>query len=164
MAFGFPEWGIFDQSGGIVLPADSVFGVEFLIDHQLSDYPQEDGAFFTYNKVQLPYTAKVTFLVGLDRAGFLDALQTAVDGLDLFSVVTPDFTYPSANLIRYSYRRIAREGGVSMLRVEVTCQQVRIVDAAATSNTRSTNGASSQSNGTSLPTTWQQNVTAVPPT
>lgn len=162
--FGVPEWGIFDQGGGIVLPADSVFGIEFIVDRQLSDYPQEDGAFFTYNKVIVPYTAKVTFLVGLERSNFLTALQAGVDGLDLFSVVTPDFIYPSANLIRYTYRRIAREGGVSMLKVEVTCEQVRIVSTTTTSNTRSTNGASPQSNGTAQSTTWQQNVTAVPPT
>lgn len=138
--FGGPEWGIFDQNGNAIIEADSVFGVEYARDFHISDYPQEQGAFESYNKVKVPYQAKVTFLISSsvdDRSTFLTALEQAVASLDLVTVVTPEITYPSANLTHMGYRREARQGA-TLLRVEVWCEEVRIVQTGGLSNTSST--------------------------
>jgi len=58
------QWGIYDMSGAPVLTASSVAGMEYARDWRVSNYPQEQGAFASYNKVKTPFTAKVTFLVG----------------------------------------------------------------------------------------------------
>jgi len=145
------EWGIFDQSGNSLFPPGTVVGsVEYQNDYRQSSYPQERGAFETYNKVKLPYQAKVTFFVGgsnNDRFAFLDILEVAVDSLDLFVVGAPDVSYGNASLYHLNYRREAR-GGVQLLRVDVWCEQVRVVATGDLSNTKSVNGAATQANGT----------------
>ena len=166
--FSGPQWGIFAQSGAPVLVANSVFGVEYARDYRISDYPQEQGAFESYNKVQVPYQAKITFLVGgsvAARAAFLEAAGSAVAALDLFTIVTPEFSYPNANLTHYSYRREARHG-VTLIMVDVWCEEVRITGTAqlsppaaaassqaptasgTLSDTQSPNGAATQQGGT----------------
>jgi len=158
------QWGIFSQTGAVVLQADSVFSVEYEHDYRVSDYPQEQGAFESYNKIQVPWQAKVVFLIGADRELFLVSVENAVASLSLFVVVTPEFSYPSANLTRVSYRRIAKAGGASMIMVEVWCEEVRIVQTGQLSNTQSTNGATSLNNGPVQTSTWQSSIAATPPT
>src|SRR6266446_5232352 len=113
MAWGGPVWGIFDQDGNTVLAADSVASVEYQDPWRISDYPQEQGAFESYNKVKSPFTVKIAFLISGDisnRSDFLETLQRAVESLDLFVVVTPEISYDSANLSFSTYRRTARSG------------------------------------------------------
>jgi len=143
---GAPQWGIFGQTGATVLAADAVLSVEYAHDYKVSDYPQEKGAFASYNKVQTPYQHKLTFVVSTDKVGFLDALERACGSLDLFTVATPDASYPSVNLTHMGYRRVANNG-VSAMMVDVWCEEIRVVGSASFSNTRSTNGASPQNDG-----------------
>lgn len=147
--FGGPQWGIFDQSGNALLEANSVLGVEYARDYQVSDYPQEQGAFESYNKVKVPFQAKVVFLIGTDidyRSNFLNALEQAVSSLDLVTVVTPEISYPSANLTHAGYRRVARNG-VTLIAIDVGLVEVRVVQAGVTSNVKSVNAVAQQNNG-----------------
>jgi hypothetical protein len=173
MAFGQPEWGIFDQNGSPILTADSVFGFEYTREHRISDYPQEKGAFESYNKVRVPYQAKLTFTItGSDgnRAQFFDALETAVASLDLVSVVTPEVSYASANVYRHTYKREAASGA-KLVKVDVWCEEVRVVSAAEESasgqprnikqtDAQSPSGVSAQQGGT----VQAQPTSAIPPT
>jgi hypothetical protein len=143
---GQPQWGIFGSTGGTVLAADAVMTLEYAHDYKVSDYPQEKGAFQSYNKVQIPYQHKVTFAVASERKAFLDAVEVAVGSLDLFTVVTPEISYPSVNLTHVGYRRIANNGVTTIL-VDVWCEEIRIIGSENLSNTRSTNGAGEQNNG-----------------
>jgi hypothetical protein len=145
-AFGPPQWGIFSQDGGPILTVDSVADVEYARDYRISDYPQEQGAFQSYNKVQVPYQAKLGFYIAESRAQFLNAIEAAVKSLDFVTVVTPEIRYPSANLTHYSYRRDVRSG-VTLIRVEVWCEEVRIVSAIVPSNPQSTNAATPSQSG-----------------
>jgi hypothetical protein len=144
--FGVPQWGIFGQGGSPLLAVDSVASVDYARDYRISDYPQEQGAFESYNKVQVPFQAKVGFLIAESRVAFLNGIEAAVKSLDLVTVATPEFSYASANLTHYGYRRELR-GSVTMIRVEVWCEEVRIVGQAIPFNTQSTNGAPTQQNG-----------------
>lgn len=159
-AFGAPQWGIFTQQGAPLLVVDSVASIEYSRDYHISDYPQEQGAFESYNKVQLPFQAKIGFLINQSRVQFLQNIEAAVASLDLVVVATPEISYSSANLTHYGYRRES-SGGVTLIRVEVWCEEVRIsataTAAAGTpttpapvspnSDTQSLNGATPAANG-----------------
>lgn len=125
--FGQPEWGIFASgSGAPLLLADSVYSVEYSRDYQISDFPQEAGAFASYNKVQVPFQAKVSFLANRLRYNFFATVEQATASLDLVTVVMPEFTYPNANITHYGFRRTARNGK-TLVMFEVWCEEVRIL-------------------------------------
>lgn len=137
-AGGQQQWGIFDSSGNPILVADAIEGVEYARDYRISDYPQEQGAFMSYNKVQVPYQAKVGFYVGLAREAFLASIEAQVASLGFVTVVTPEKTYANANLVHYGYRRVARRG-MTLILVDVWLEEVRIASQAATTNAQGTN-------------------------
>lgn len=149
---GVQQWGIFKDNTPVLL-SDSVASVEYTRDYQISDYPQEKGAFASYNKVQVPYQSKLTFLINATRKDFLSAVEAAIKSLDLVTVVTPEKSYENANLLHYSYRREAQHG-VTLIRVDVWCEEVRIVAGPEFSNSKSTNGAGGDVSGQtqSMPT------------
>ena len=145
-AFGAAQWGIFTQEGASIIAVDAVDSVEYARDYKISDYPQEKGAFESYNKVKVPYQSKVGFLINATRRDFLQAIEAAIASLDLVTVVTPEVTYASANLTHYGYHREARSG-VTLVRVDVWCEEVRIVGAATSPDAQSTNAASKTESG-----------------
>ncbi len=155
--FGFtagPEqWGIFSQSGQALLAVDSVDSIEYARDYRISDYPQEKGAFQSYNKVQTPFLAKVGFLIAATRTDFLNSIEAACASLQFVAVVTPEISYPSANLTHYSFRRDGQSGR-RLIRVDVWCEEVRVT-AGATTNSQSTNAATPTQSGDvqTIPTT-----------
>ena len=170
-AFGPPQWGIFGQGGEPILVTDSVYSVEYVRDYRISDYPQESlggmaSSFQSYNKVQTPYQAKVTFLVGVSRIAFLNTVEAAVASLESVTVVTPEVSYPSANLTHYTYRREAKNG-VKLLRVEVWCEEVRptagVQLSASSAAPTSTGGATGASSAPTMAAPDGQQVTVQSP-
>lgn len=129
----FPgQWGIFDPNSGMpLLAADSVYSMEYTRDYRLSDYPQEMGAFESYNKVQLPYQAKVTFSLSKARTDFMNSIEAAAQSLALVAVITPDIMYPFANITHYGYRR--QKENAELVLVDVWCEEVRITGVTTTS-------------------------------
>jgi Dit-like phage tail protein len=145
-----PQWGIFGQDNSTIIAVDSIGNVDYARDYHISDYPQEKGAFQSYNKVKVPYQAKIGFLISEKRADFLNAIEAAVGSLNFVTVVTPEIQYPSANLTHYSYRRDARHGR-TLIQVDVWCEEVRIVAAASQTATQSTNATSPSQGGQQQP-------------
>ena len=162
---GGSQWGIFDQYGNSVLTADSVFSLEYARDYRISDYPQEQGAFESYNKVQTPFSAKLTFLIEQTRPDFLSTIEDIAKGTEpIVSVLTPDVTYDSANIVHYGYRR--QKENADLVLVDVWVEEVRIVATSATFNTQQTNTPDT-SNGqspNSAPTAQNGNQVPTPPT
>lgn len=145
-----PGWGVYDDGGSQVAVADSFVDFEHAKDWRISDYPVEEGAFESYNKVETPYNERVTFAKGgtdADRSDFLDAIAAAVESFDLFSVVTPEVTYVGANLVHYDYRRTSRNG-VTLLIVEIGIREVRVTATTTFTKTKSPSGAAQQNGGT----------------
>jgi len=155
--FSGPRWGIFDEEGAPLLIGDSVLNVDYKQEARMSDFPVEKGQFASYNKVQLPYDARVSFAVGGtedDRAAFLANVQKLILTLQMVSVVTPEVTYESANVTHYDYRRSSR-AGVTLVVIEVWVQEVRQVAATAfTDNTPNEPTAPTDTTGPA-PTTQQ---------
>lgn len=146
---GGQGWGVYDANNNPVAVYDTVDSVGFDRDASIPRYPIEGGSFGSYNKVQLPYRAQVRVVCGGDAAArqrFLDAIDGAWNSLNLYSVVVPEKTYLSANLTRYGYRR-EREDGAYLLKVDLTLEEVRVVQAGFTQTTQSPASASPQTTG-----------------
>ena len=170
--FQGPQWGIFDSSGkpafggqaasGIVAAVlsavaggsgQSVSEVEYRLDHRLSTAPQEQGAFLTYNKVSTPFAGRVTYVLSgtaSQRAAFLAAVLKAQQGTALYSLVMPEYTYPSCSIVHHDLRRMAVRG-ISMFAVDIWVEEVRIVQSAAYSNTAAPSGSLTVNNGSVQP-------------
>ena len=120
-----PQWGIF--LGGVpVITAESVTGFEFRGEWTISDYPVEGGQFESYDKVLAPYVAKVRLASGSTpqaREALLASVAAAAATLDLYDVVTPEFTYLSCSITHYDYRREAQRG-VGLIVIDVWLAQV----------------------------------------
>lgn len=147
---GPAQWGIFGQDGQPVLVSDAVGSVEYEREYDISNYPQEQGAFESYNKVQVPYSAKVTLLSGQTRQQLLETLDPIVASLDLVSVVMPEISYPSANLLRYGFRRTFRNG-VSLIAVDVWCKEIRYISSSPTDPAANPTGLQQPTGGTDRP-------------
>src|SRR5579863_7924011 len=128
---GGPQWGIFDQSGKPLILADSVYDVDYQRDYRISDYPQEQGAFMSYNKVKVSFDAEVGFLTSQTRFQVLNMIEALAASLNLVAVITPETSYPSANIVGYRLRRASREG-MTLVLIIVKLKEVRIVALAAT--------------------------------
>lgn len=121
-----PAWGIY-KDGDIAIAADSVLKIEVKASSRISNAPQEEGAFQSYNKVQAPFEVRVSVTKAgaeSERAAFLDALEASKQSLDLYDIVMPEKSYLNANLTSYSFPRSARQG-VTLLTVELLFEEVR---------------------------------------
>ncbi|GMG89671.1 hypothetical protein Cmtc_08910 [Cupriavidus sp. TKC] len=144
-----PIWGIFDQSGRPMAVADTVATLEYRADSRISDYPQEKGAFASYNKVQVPYDARVQLVCGRNkdaRSAFLASIEAAKQSTDLYTVVTPERTYANANVVAYDVRRETRDGA-TLLKVNVHLEEVRMTGVALFGNTQNPASADPASQG-----------------
>jgi len=162
-----PQWGIFNASGTAVVTADQVKTFDYRKDWAISDYPQERGAFQSYNKVAEPGEVKVEFLSGgslSNRIALLNSIDAIAGDLNLYDVVTPEKTYISYNVSHVEYRRA--DGVSGLLKVGVHLTQIRIATATTLSNTAQPSGNATVNNGqvqatdTSLSTGTQSEVFA----
>lgn len=131
-----PVWGIFDSSNNQLATWDSVLGFEFRAESKVSDYPQENGTFASYNKVKVPYDARMRISKGgasADRASLLQAIDAAKNSTSLYTVVTPEITYPNASIVHYDYRREHREGA-TLLVVDIWMEEIRVTAVKTFSN------------------------------
>ena len=145
------QWGIF-LDGEAVVVADTVTSFSYKQEWAVADFPVEQGAFASYNKVQIPFDARVRFVSGgseSNRAALLDSIAAiAGDTTNLYTVVTPEETYPSVTITHYEYARTS-VNGVGMISVDVWCLNVNVQSASTElSNTQSPSAASPTNGGT----------------
>ena len=151
-----PQWGIF-LNGAVVITAESVVGMEQRVEYTVSDYPIEGGVFESYDKVLVPFLAKVRFASGSSveaREALLNSINAAVGTLSLYDVVTPEFTYSGCTISHYDYRREA-EKGVGLIVIDVWLTQVIVQNSTGLSASQVQNPASADSSqgGLVQPTT-----------
>ena len=151
---GSPQWGVFTLAGDPLVEVDSVLDVGFSQNHKISNYPIQNNAFNSYNKVAEPFQATVRLMksgsfrsgnveqsmsgnvesqASRERGDFLDAIDQAAKSLDLYIVVTPERSYINCNITSYSYKREQSKGAYQIV-VDLTLQEVRQVQAAYTSS------------------------------
>lgn len=143
------QWGIFDESGNQVVQADSVVSLAARNGTRLVDYPLEEGAFATYNKVAEPYFIRVRMTRGgteEQRAQFLLDLEAASASLELYTVMTPEITYTRANIEGFEYIREARNGA-NLITADIALREIRNTVTTAFNVPKSIDGADQQSAG-----------------
>jgi len=160
-------WGIYKPGGDLALKIDSVLALEPGREFRISDYPVEQGAFQSYNKVATPAETRITVTKGgtdTDRQGFLDTLDTLIESTDLFNIVTPDASFLDRNIVRYDYRR-TNDHGATLLTVEIQTIEVRQSVQATFSDSKQPSGAKPANAGPvqPKPATIAQTPPAAPP-
>jgi hypothetical protein len=170
--FQQPQWGLFTQSGAPAFSAvpglgalsalvnnlaqatnvssQSVVELEYRSDHRISTAPLEQGSFLSYNKVAMPFNGRVSYAVGgsvAARSAFLAQARAYEASLDLLSLVMPEYSYDSVNVVHSDFRREARRG-VTMFVVDIWVEEVRITGTAQFSATAAPSSASQVNGGT----------------
>lgn len=133
-----PQWGIFTADGRPLVIPDTVESLDYRAEARISDYPVENGGFQSYDKVVLPYDARVVMIcdgTNQDKTSFLLNLERARLSLDTFVVLTPDVVYPNVNIIHYDYRR-TRQRGATMIYAEIWLQEIRFSNPPQFANTQ----------------------------
>lgn len=150
-----PRWAIVNNTGSTQLTPDSFVDFEYREEHKIPNYPIEQGSFQSYNKVALPFDARVTVtcagkLGGMTKQAFLAAIEKLLASLDLVTIVTPDGNYPNCNLVHADYRREARQGA-TMIIAQLWFQEVRVAQQPS-APTAQPSGAANSSFGQLSPT------------
>jgi hypothetical protein len=144
------RWGVFTADGQTqALIPDSVVGFEYANSSRVSDYPVEQGAFASYNKVSTPFDVRMRVTVGgteANRSGFIYSLDQMLAATDLFSLLTPERIYPNVTLVHYDFKRESTNG-VTLLTIDCAFREVRIVTAAQFSQTQSVSAESPANQG-----------------
>lgn len=133
-----------------VLPVTaSTIKFDYSNDQPVPTYPQEQGGFQSYNKINLPAEIRVRMAAGGSasaRQAFLSTCRAINASLSLFDIVTPEGIYTSYNCVRMSFPRSA-ESGVSLIAVDLLFQEIRIVGSTDYSSTRNPANAGQSSIG-----------------
>ncbi len=164
-----PSWGVYLQGQPLITPASiltqslgveigaistiaaligfpnvvpvtaSTVEFEYTADSPISTYPQEQGAFQSYDKVQLPFDIKLKIACGgsaSQRQAFFDTLEAIRTSTVLLDILTPEKIYTSCNCKHVDYRRNSRNG-VTLILADVWFEQVRVISQTQFSNTQS---------------------------
>lgn len=164
---------VLHQTLAPVITPDTVARFEYRNEVRVPDYPMERGAFAAFNRVQVPFDIRMLMVCsgktvvqhavdvvfgngsGVSKSDFLGTLETMLDSLDLYDIVTPDRVYSSCSLVHYDYRRES-SSGATLLLVEAWFQEIRETASAAYAQTKTASAASPVSLGSvraSAPTT-----------
>lgn len=108
-----PVWGVFDLNGNQVIVPDSVMDFQYRAEWSISDYPVQDDAFASFNKVAHPPEMVVRMVKGSSlqaRADFENQCEAVAGSLNLYKILTPEKTYLNVNVLRHEVNRRERRG------------------------------------------------------
>lgn len=121
------QWGIYTTEGALAIECDSVVSVSYRGEQVLPDFPIEQGAFETYDKVARPFTAPIRITKGgskADRSTFVITLQATLAARTIYNVVTPEAIYKNVTFAGLSIDR-SQESGAGMIIADIQLQEVR---------------------------------------
>lgn len=121
-------WGVFLDGQQVVTP-DTFVSVDFRQGWALADYPVENGAFESYNKVDMPFDVRVRFASGgseENRQKLIKQVTDIAEDLKFYDVVTPEVIYHNCNIQHYDYRRTS-SNGVGLIVLELWLLEIRVV-------------------------------------
>ena len=121
------DWGIYLANTKVIEP-DSIVALDYRREWRLADYPMEQGAFQSYNKVAVPFDVRLRMTKGgkFDvRGDFLDAVEKIAKTLDSYDIVTPDQIYTSVNIVSLGYSRTSNKG-LGLISVDIGLRQIRV--------------------------------------
>lgn len=121
------KWGIYKGGKPIVI-FDTFLSIDYRQGWVIADFPLEQGAFESYDKVATPFDVRVRLGAGekmKNRQALIDSVAAIAKTLDLYEVVTPEVTYTSVNVQHFDYRRTATNG-LGLIVIELWLLEVRI--------------------------------------
>lgn len=139
-----PTWQILDASFNPVIVPDSFLNFDARKEWKLSDYSVQAGSFSSYNKVIVPFETSVRFSKGGNlsaRASFLQSIDDISGDTNLYTIVTPEKTYPSVNVTRNEVTRRGAEGAFFLCEVDVYFRQILETAAQYSSTAANTSNA-----------------------
>lgn len=164
--FAQPQWAIYRAQKPEEVDADGVPTVTVVAKRQpvvvpdsfgefsnrnewsVSDYPVQEGAFSSYDKVVNPFEVMVRMYKGgtkQARKQFLDSIEAIAGTLELFDIVTPERTYLNVNIIRYEVTRRGPRGAYFLSEVDLYFREIRTVTASYTTTSTITENAQNPS-------------------
>jgi hypothetical protein len=152
LGLGAPAWGIF-LAGEPAVDVNSVLSMDYRRDWTISDYPVEEGAFQSYDKVQLPYDVRLRVTSGssiADRQLMIAELDALGDSLELFDVLTPERAYVGVNVSHVGFER-KPTAGLGLIVADVWFVEIRPAGRTQFSNTRRPPEAGQQNIGNVQP-------------
>jgi hypothetical protein len=139
-----PKWFIFDTTTGQqILPISNVSSIiqsnvqavsfhscEVTNQYNVSNYPIEQGAFSSYNKIRTPQNISLTLVQGGSESVKQALLSTVDDmansnGLDSYLLITPFGVYPNLSVERYDFKRETK-GGQGLLMVNIHFVEIMV--------------------------------------
>jgi hypothetical protein len=185
-----PSWGIYQNGRPVIQPANQFSGLatsalgtlsdvaaiigvpnivpvvastvsfDYAQDWPISNYPQEQGAFQSYNKVTLPFDVKLRMTCQGEestRQAFLNTCLAIANAAApaLFDIVTPEITFTSCSATHINWRRES-DHGATLVVVELWFQQIAVTSSATFENTQQPGDASPQSLGNGQAQTLDQ--------
>lgn len=161
-----PVWGVFNSQGNRVIDADNVMEFDYRNEYTISNFPVQQGAFASYNKVAHPFETSIVLTKGgseLDRALFLQQCQTVSDSLDTYYIFTPERDYLNVNCTRMQLSRKDVKGAFFLV-VELFFTQIVEVDAQYSASGSQGTSTANAANPDALPPVNNGTVQALPPT
>lgn len=135
--------------GNVSSAVASTIDFEYSQDWPLPNYPQEQGAFQSYNKQTLPFDVKVKLASAgnlSDRQAFLQTCLAIAQSFSLFDVVTPEMVFPSCNVTHIDWRREAKRG-YQLIQVDLYFLQIPVISSTTFNNTQQPGEAGVSANG-----------------
>jgi len=133
-----------------VVPAiASTVEFDYINDLPIANYPQENGAFQSYNKVKLPFDIRLRVCTGGSvsaRQSFLYTCQAIAASYQLFSVITPEMVFSNCNCNHISWARTAIRGN-QLIQVDLSFVQINVVSATSFTATAAPGDAGQQGLG-----------------
>jgi hypothetical protein len=147
------SWGIY-LGGAPVIVANSTVTFEFRKEWLLLDYPVERGGFESYNKVWVPFSGRIRFASGgnfAERQALLESVKAISGDTNLYSLVMPEDTFTSCNVMHYDFNREAMSG-LGMLKINVWMQEISQLGSSTFGSTANPSSQAQQNGGTVTPT------------
>ena len=159
-----PVWGVF-KNGQRVIDADNVLEFGYRSEFAVSNFPVQNDAFASYNKVKKPFENSVVLTKGktqADRTTFLNQCQTVADSFELFDIFTPEKHYLNCNVTRLEFARKETRGAFFIV-AELFFTQIQQIDAQySTNGTQGTSTANAKA-PPAIPPVNQGTIQAQPP-
>ncbi len=118
----------------VVVP-DSFLELSYRNEYDVSDFPVQDGAFASYNKVSNPFETTLRMSKGGNvdaRKKFLESIENIIGTLDLYDIVTPERSYLNVNLVRFELSRRGAGGAYFFSEVDLSFREIRQVSSVYT--------------------------------
>lgn len=165
--FAQPQWAIYkanppqtkDADDGLetvtvvgsrspVVKPDSFGEFGYRNEWSVSDYPVQDGKFYSYDKVANPFEISIRMYKGGTkeaRKKFLDSIEAIAGTLLLYDIVTPEKTYLNVNVTRFEVARRGAGGAYFLSEVDLFFREIRSVTATYSTTSTTTQNAQNPS-------------------